>query len=134
MSEPDRVLVEAAELLWAAPLCITPTILAATDVPVPVTYSAWVYKSCNKTEVEVAADIETALEQMFATRPIGGDIIAPATTGKLYLSLIESTIKATFPQIFRVTISAPAGDTSLANNEVATLSTVTPTINIVVDP
>jgi hypothetical protein len=34
---------------------------------------------------------------MFATRPIGGDIIAPATTGKLYKSLIEATIKAVVP-------------------------------------
>ncbi len=133
VSEPDRALVEEAILEWATPLCITPTVSAATSVTVPVTYELWIYKSVNKTAAEIEEDIETDLETMFSTRAIGGDIIAPATTGKLYKSLIESTIRSTFSQAFRVSVSLPSGDTSLANGEVATLGTVTATINIVVD-
>jgi hypothetical protein len=82
----------------------------------------------------VQADVESALEAAFALRPIGGDIIPPATSGKLYLSLIESTIKGTFPQAFRVTLAAPAGDTALSVGQIAALGTVTPTVNLIADP
>lgn len=132
--EADRALVEAAILQWATPLCITPVVLSCAAVSVPVTYELWLYKSCNKTAAEVAADVQTALETMLAAEPIGGDIIAGAATGKLYQSLIASTIRGVFPQAFRVTVSAPAGDTTLTNGQVAALGTVTPTINLVVSP
>ncbi len=135
VAEADRVLVETAIARYATPLCITATTLAASDVAVPVTYELWVYKRCNKTAAEVEADVEDALEQMFATRAIGGDIIAPATTGKLYQSMIESTIRSVFAtDAFRVSVSLPATDTTLTNGQVATLGTVTATINLVVDP
>lgn len=134
VSSADRTLVETAILTHATPLCITPTVLSCTNVTVAVTYTLWIYKSCNKTAAEVADDVETALETMFSTRPIGGDIIAPATTGKLYKSLIESTIRNTFSQAFRVSLSLPASDTSLTNGQVAALGTVTATVNIVADP
>lgn len=131
VSEPVRLLVEAAILEWATPLCITPTILSATNVPVAVTYSAWIYSSANKTTAEVEEAVEAKLEQMFASRRIGGDIISPATTGSLYGTLIESTIRETFPEIFRVVVTTPAGDTALGNGQVATLGTITATINLV---
>lgn len=134
VSEPDRVLVETAILAWATPICITPTVLSVANVGVPVTYELWLYKSANVTEAEAQEEIEAALETMFAARPIGGDIIAPATTGKLYLSMIDSTIRSVYPQAFRVSVSLPAGDTSLTNGQVAALGTVTGTINLVVDP
>lgn len=134
VSEPTRAAVEEAIATYATPLCITPTVTAATGVAVAVTYELWVYTSVNKTQAEIEAEIETALEELFAEHPIGGDIIPPATTGKLYKSLIESTIRGVFPEAFRVSVSAPSGDTSLANGEVATLGTVTPTINLVTGP
>jgi hypothetical protein len=131
---PDVALVEEAIATYATPLCITPTVLSASSVTVPVTYEIWIYKSCNRTSAEVQADVESALEAAFALRPIGGDIIPPATSGKLYLSLIESTIKGTFPQAFRVTLAAPAGDTALSVGQIAALGTVTPTVNLIADP
>ncbi len=134
VSEPDRVLVEAAIATWATPLCITPTVFAASDVSVPVTYTLWIYKSCNQTSDQVKAAVLTALEKMIETRPIGGDIIPPAS-GQLYASMIESTIRSTFPQVFRVVVSSPAGDTAIGANQVATLgSTAGSTVNLVVDP
>lgn len=131
--EADRALVEEAILLWATPLCITPTVLSATNVPVAVTYELWIYKSCNKTADEVEEAIQIALENLFATRPIGGDIIPPSS-GAMYHSLIESAIRGVFPQTFRVLLTSPSSDTALANGQVATLSTVTPTVHVVVDP
>lgn len=134
LAEPDRALVEAAILKWATPLCITPEVFSATNVSVPVTYQLWLYASANRTSAEVQADVAAALQAMFAARPIGGDIVSPATTGALYKSLIESTIRAVYPQAFRVVVGTPAGDTALANGEVAVLGTVTPTVTIEVDP
>lgn len=133
VTEPDRVLVAAGIARWATPLCITVAVLSATPVTVAITYELWVYKSCGKTATEVAAAVQTALENMLATRPIGGDVIAPST-GKLYKSMIESTIRGVFPQAFRVSVTTPTGDTSLTSGQVAALGTVTPTINLVVDP
>lgn len=132
--EADRVLVETAILRYATPLCITPTVLSATNVIVPVTYSLWIYKRCGKNATEIAADVQAALEAAFASREIGGDVIEPAT-GKLYRSFVESTIRAAFPvDAFRVTVSLPAGDTSLTRGQVAALGVVTPSIFITVDP
>lgn len=132
---PDVALVEEAIATWATPLCITPTVASASSVVVPVTYTLWIYKSCNKTSGEVAADVATALGAMFAARPIGGDIIPPATSGALYKSMIESTIRATFPNhAFRVTVASPASDTALTVGQIAALGTVTPTVNLVDDP
>lgn len=134
VSAADLALVAAAELKYATPLCITPVIQSAANVTVPVTYEIWVYKRENKTAAQVQAAVSMALTQMLAARPIGGDIIAPATTGKLYVTLVESTIKAAIPEAFRVNVTAPAVDVSLANGEVASLGLVTATVNIVSDP
>lgn len=119
---------QSAVELWAAPLCITPTVVNASVVSVPVTYELWMYDSVGETTADVEAAIGTALGVMFAARPIGGDVIAPATSGKLYQSLISSTIKAVYPShTFRVVVTAPAGDTSLTIGQVATLGLVTAT-------
>ena len=128
-SVADVALATTAIVTWCTPICITPVVAAATNVTVPVTYSLWVYKSCGLTSTEVKTAISTALEQMFATVPIGGDVIAPATTGKLYQSDIAATIIRALPEGFRVTVSAPSGDTALTNGQVAVLGTVTGTIS-----
>lgn len=120
---------------WATPNCITATVTNVSNVTVAVTYTVWIYESVGADSADIEEAIEDALGDMFAARPIGGDIISPATTGKLYQSLIVSTIKEVFPDhIFRVTVSDPTGDTSLAINQVAVLGAVTATINIEEDP
>lgn len=135
VSGPDITAVQAAILKLATPLCITPTTISANPVLVNITYTIWIYQSVNQTTTQIAAAIETALEDMFASRKIGGDIIPPATTGKLYISLIEGTIGDVFPtQTFRVQLSAPAFDIPLNNGDVAELGTLTPTINIIPGP
>lgn len=137
VQESDRALVEAAILEWSTPLCITPTVLSASNVTVNVTYELWIYKSVNKTVEELEEEIEAVLEDLFASdqaNPIGGHIIPPSLTGALYHSRLESAIRGAFPQIFRATLSAPAGDTAVGNGQVPVLGTVNATIHIVVDP
>jgi phage-related baseplate assembly protein len=136
VSAPDLALGEAAILEWATPLCITPTVAAASNVTIAVTYTIWLYQAVGVTEAEAEAAIETALEDMFAVRPIGGDILTGDLTGSMFKSLIESTIRGVYPDdCFRVSVSAPAGDTALTNAQVAALGTVTATaVNFVSDP
>lgn len=134
ISGTDLSLVTTAILKYATPLCITPNVQSAVSVAVPVTYELWVYKRENKSEDQIKAAVQTALTQMLAARPIGGDIIAPATSGKLYTTLVESTIKAAIPEAFRVNVIAPSVDVALTNGQVAALGSITATINIVVDP
>lgn len=130
--------VTAAQLAveeWAAPLCITPTVSNCTNVTIAVTYEVWLYSSVGETTAAIESAIETALEEMFAARPIGGDVISPAVTGALYQSLIAAAIKGAWPDhTFRVSVTSPAGDTALALNECAVLGVVTPTVNLELDP
>jgi len=132
--EADRALAEDAIERLATPLGVTPVVTSATNVTIPVTYTAWIYSSVSKTSAEIQSAIAAALASLFAVRPIGGDVIA-GNTGRIYHSMIESEIRKTFPDhCFRVSLTAPAGDTDLDIFEVAVLGTVTPTINIVEDP
>lgn len=133
-SAADVALAQLAIVTWCLPLCITLVASAATNVTIPVTYSLWLYKSCNKTVAEVRADVEDALGVLFSERPIGGDVVAPATTGKIYQSDILATIVKAIPEGFRASVSAPSGDTALTNGQVAVLGTVTGTIHLEDDP
>lgn len=134
VAEVDRALVEEAVLENATPLCVTPSVLSCTNVVINVTCEIWVYKRANLSAADVEELDEAALEQLFAAIPIGGDIIAPATTGKLYASLIDAALLSISPDAFRVVRTLPAGDTALANSEVPALGTVSIVVNIVTDP
>lgn len=130
----DADLVEEAINRWAAPLGITATAQSATNVPINFTYEVWLYESVTKTTAEVQAAIELALITMLRLRPVGGDVVPP-TTGKLYRSMIDSVIRTVFPDhTFRVSVTAPVGDTSLGISEVPTFGSATGTINFVADP
>ena len=130
----DVALAQLAIVTWCTPLCITPVVSAASNVTIAVTYSLWLYKSCNKTVAEVRTAVSTALGVLFSTAPIGGDVVAPATTGKIYQSDILATIVKAIPEGFRASVSSPSGDTSLTNGQVAVLGTVTGTISLEDDP
>lgn len=135
VAEADRALVETAILKNATPLCITPTVLSCSNVTVNITYSMKLYRRSNVSAADAATLVAKALQKLFSERPIGGDIVAPATTGKLYSSMLVSAILSTFPgDAFDVALSLPTSDVSLANDQVAALGIVTPTITLVSDP
>lgn len=134
VSAPDLALIELAILKWATPLCITPHVAAAVAIEVDIEYELWLYKSVNATELEVLLAVETALEKLFAKEAIGGDVIPPSPTGRLFKSHIEGAILGTFEETFRVIITTPSGDTALTINEVPVLGSVIGVINFVEDP
>lgn len=127
--------VDAGIEHWANPLCNQATVTSAANYTLAVTYQLWVYTGINKQASEIEADVEAMLEQELATRPVGGDITPPASTGYIYRGFLEATIlKAVSPYGYRVVVTTPAGDVSLANNQVAVPSTVTPTVNLIEGP
>ena len=135
VSGGDVTAVQNAINQWSTPLCITPTVVSANPVAVPVTYTLWLYQSVNQTTSQIQAAVLTALEALFAAEHIGGDIIPPAATGYFYQSVIEAAIGSAFPgKTFRVSLSLPSGDTSLANGDAPQLGTVTATVNLIPDP
>lgn len=126
---------QAAVEQWAAPLCITPTVHNTTGVTVDLEYEAWIYASVGEDTDTIKARHAEDLAAMFAVRPIGGDIIAPASAGALYKSLIEATIKASYPDhTFRVVVGTPSSDVALAIDEVPVLGTITCDIHLELDP
>ncbi len=133
VGEPDRALVETAILKWSTPLCITPTVVSATGVSIPVTYELWLYTSVGQTTAQVKTAVLNALAAMMLLQPIGGNVIAGS--GAIHKSLIESTIRGVYPlHAFRVTVAAPAGDTALTIGQVGTLGADTGTITFISDP
>lgn len=127
--------VDAGIETYANPLCNSATVTSATNAPQNITYTLWVYSGVNKQSAEIQADVQAALIEALKTRPIGGDITPPALTGYIYKGFIEATIlQAVAPYGYRVTVSAPAADVSLAVNQVAVLGTLTATINVVEGP
>lgn len=122
---------QAAVEEWAGPMGFTPTVSNTRNRLIFITYEAWLYSSVGEDEATIEATIETALGDLFAARPIGGDVVAPATRGKLYRSLIESAIREVYPaHTFRVVVSSPVGDTALDPDEVVTVGSVTATVHL----
>jgi len=129
------IAAQAAVQQWSSPLCITPTVVNCVSLPVAVTYEIWLYAAVGETDAAITSKVYNDLLTMLAARPIGGDIIAPATTGALYQSLISATIRASYPTTaFRVSVTSPATDTALAINQIAQLGTVLGTTHIQVNP
>jgi len=124
----------------AAPLAVTAHTVSATALPVPITYTVWVYNT-GATVAQIQTAIADNLTLFFQDEPIGGNVIG-AATGQIYRTALEAAIGATYypPKslvplpIFRIAISVPAADVVVGVNEVPVLGTVTGTINIVTPP
>ncbi len=130
-SPGDVAAVQAAILKWATPLCITPFTVSTNAVSVNVNYALWIYASVNQSTAQIEAAVQTALENLYAARPIGGDIIPPATTGIMSASLIRAAIANVFPgKTVEVALNTPS-DLIMANSDLAVLGVVTPNIVIV---
>lgn len=121
----------------AEPLGITARVHSATPVTVPITYSVRCYASANlanyvdpsnpsaTTDVRLKTLIAASIAERIKRLPIGGD------EGKLAKSSIVAAISDARPEIFRVDVSSPAGDVTLAASEFVVVGAITPTVSIV---
>lgn len=107
VTAPSIALIQATVDEWAVPLCITPTVYSATAMSFNIQYSVVAYKSWGLTSVEAVAAIDAAITAWFADRPIGGDIVPPATIGILKQNMIEAAIRSASDKIFSITLIYP---------------------------
>lgn len=134
ISGADVALGQQAVVRWAAPLGVRAVVESASGLTINVTYALWLYESVSADSDTVKDAVEAALTAMFAARPIGGDVVPPGT-GRLYRSMIESTIRNVYrDHAFHVFVGSPVGDTVMTADQVAVLGTVTGTINFIPDP
>lgn len=127
-SVPDVAIVNTAIHDWAEPWGATATAVAAAENVQAVTYQVYI-RGSQLTSAQIQSLIATALAEYFATIPIGGDVIPPAT-GKLYVEGLEFAIAAATEGVLRVVITAPAADVAIGANEVAKLGVITPTVTL----
>lgn len=122
VGQTDLTTITKAISQSVAPQCVSFRVNSAAVSTVIVNYQLWLYDTVGKTQAEIKAEVEAALIALFASRPIGGDVIS-GLSGAMYLSLIKRTIESVYPNhAFRVELTSPAADVVLAANEVASLS------------
>lgn len=134
-SSADVAIVQTALDTWAEPWCVTSTAIAATPVTIPVAYEIWVKTTLTQTQITTA--IATALSVYFSNVPIGGTLTS-SSTGSIYVNelivtigstTLDGTVDGTPLGVIRALVSLPNADVALANNQVAVLGTITPTVH-----
>ena len=102
-----------------APQGVTVDVVAAVEHPITFTGDVWVSGS-SLTDAQITQAVASSLTGYMSARPIGGDVIPPATTGivdreamvaRMYA--LQGTVKAT--------LTAPAADVPLSALEVPTV-------------
>lgn len=134
-SPTDVAIVQAAIDKWAEPWCVTATAVAATQVTINVAYEIWVKSSLS--ELQITTAIANALSVYFAAIPIGGTITPPSTgavfANEILITLASTTLDGTATGtplgVVRANLTTPAADTSLTNNQVPVLGTVTSSVH-----
>lgn len=105
----------------AAALGDTAVVLSATPVVITVSYRVWMRQSGMSADT-VKETIAAALRVFMSTHPLGGIRLDDADSpGRVFAEAITSTIHAAVPEIYRVELAAPSGDTDLAPGDVPVL-------------
>ncbi len=113
----DLGAINQAIQLNVVPLGVTATVATAVVKEIDVNYDIWLKDTVGVTEAEAETKINAALTAYFASVPIGGEVISPAT-GKVYKSAIEAVIGRVFPDhTVRIDVDVPLADVSIATNE-----------------
>src|SRR4029077_13388780 len=121
---PEDVLLieENIESVYrVVPLGVHATVHSAIPVPVSITAEIWVHGSAL-TDVDITNAVDRALIDFFAVQPVGGNIIAPSTTGYIYLDAIRAAIMEAVPTGFHCVVNTPAADVPLTTQQVAVFS------------
>lgn len=116
--------VQTAVETWATPLCITPTVVSATNVTVALTATV----SGDDVPADAETLVETALGVMLAAKgiSIGGASAVKVTLASLY-SLVYTTLVAAGASNLSATITVPAADTTLTAGQVPVIGAVSVT-------
>lgn len=118
--------VDEAIQTKTVPLAVTATTVAATALPVAVTYEVWVRDTVSEEASTIEANIATALTTFLAGEAIGGSKKV-AGGGFVFKEALESIIGATVGKDYLIdkSVTVPAADLSVAANEAPVAGTVT---------
>lgn len=119
----DLGAIQAALLLNATPLGVTPRAISATPIVIPITYSVFLYNTSGLTEQQIKDKIAAALVAMIPTQPIGGNVIPPSD-GVIYIDQIKAAIAGAVAEIFHVVVVLPAADVVIPVGGVGELGVV----------
>lgn len=106
------------------PIGITYTGHKATENTVAVTYTARAAPGSGVTVASVKASVLAGLTSFFQTIPVGGYDQDAGGAGSLSVSLLEMVIGRSHPAIYKVTVTLPGGDVSMALGDVAKRGTL----------
>ena len=123
-------LANSAIQTLAQPLGITSTGVAATEVLVPIAYVALSDGTSMASTAQMQTNVATALTALFATWPIGGKADDSGATW-LFTDAIRNAIRKSDPSIYSVRLATPAADVALALGQVATFSTASASVVVV---
>lgn len=122
---PDVALVQDAVDRLCTPTGFDCVVESATDVPIAVTATLFFYSSAAADLADAEARAEAAIIAHIQTVKLGGELFLP-TVGMFSRTNLATAIKAAVPEAFGLTISAPASDlTVLDEDEVVTAGTIT---------
>lgn len=108
---------------WATPLCVTPTVVSASNLALALTATV----SGDDVPATAEADVTSAFGALLAYLPpstTGADVVISHAS---LVSLIYQTLVAGGASNLSVTVSSPAGDTTPAIGQVATAGAVSVT-------
>lgn len=121
----DLTLVQSAIDEYATPLCVSAIVQSASPVVINIDYTVAAYKSWGVTASQVEALIQTSLADWVSSRPVGGDIIPPATTGTVAINMLEAAIRKVSDKIAYVKVNSPTSAVPIAMNQFPVLGAVT---------
>lgn len=129
----DLTIVNDTIQSWVVPLAVTANVLAATNLSIAITYTAYVPTAAGVLSATVESAVTLALGRLFAALPIGG--IVETTANEVPLETIRGTIFRAIANLIpnyaaqiSVIVTVPSGDTSVATTEVPVLGAVTASI------
>lgn len=125
----DLVILDDLFQTYVLPIPATLTVLSAAAYAQNLTYTVWAYKTAALTTDSLRTLIDANLATFQTELPIGGHVYGGSPTGEVPLNSIEAAIQDTRPEIFKVEVTTPSADVSLAFNQALAWNTVTSTIN-----
>lgn len=119
VTAPNVALIQTAINELAEPLAVTATAASASVKTIAITYELWVRDTIGLTSSQIETAVKDAIDALFGSTPIGGDIVTGAPTGRAYKQAIESAISSAVEgYLVDLDVTAPTGDTDLAISEV----------------
>jgi phage-related baseplate assembly protein len=116
--DTDLGVIDEAIQTHAVPHAVIADVDSAVALTINVVYELWISDSVTLSDEQIEEAIEERLNAFFASQPIGGRVISPAS-GKVYVEAIEAIIGGTFAvdELVKLAVTTPAADVDVDQDE-----------------